>query len=498
MRANIERHVCTWEKEGSGESSVGELIISGNQIEFYVKDAGNPFLAAYVGRDIEHQYKVITNGVEQIGGNRTLDFATSYNVRYVLVQNFPFAPGCETAGITGFSFMIPELMDWFHGIKTVEILPMSEVGEFRAGEISLPEIVLHDNSPRIAIAFESFSINETMRADSRTEIIIKNQPRLYVNYDTAVTTERVRRDVRCLMQFWGLMIGTVSDALDIRLDIEGTEYHSWLFMNGDFSYNASQRRVFNRPRTTLETVNEKVTNYFTNWYNFYYDVKFDLIRNMYFSANDRKRIFAEDIFVLYVKILEGYHLRISGDEEQANALKAAIKASRKNIKRLIFTDDGIPLFSEAIEKSIPDWDYNSSHADEIAGWIATGYLGRTGLAERLKQLDEAFFRVIAMNASVITDRSGRVTDPETEVRYYKMIVATRNYYSHFKNDKTDVFSFSQLNDSIFVLKALIVIILFSNMKVSNEDIRKIMCWDQELGHRTMYLRKEGEKPPVNC
>ena len=217
---------------------------------------------------------------------------------------------------------------------------------------------------------------------------------------------------------------------------------------------------------------------------------------MYFSANNRKSIFAEDIFVLYVKILEGYHLRISGDEHQANILKEAIKVSRKEIKHLIFTKEGAPLFSKALEEAVPGWTFNSSHANEIANWIATGFLGRTGLAERLKQLDNEFFRVIASNASVITDRSGQITDPETEEHYYKMIVATRNYYSHFKNDKTDVFTFTQLHDSIFVLKSLILMILFSNMGVSHEDIRIIMSWDMELGGRTGYLRKSGEKPPV--
>ena len=496
MPSIIERHICNWKRDSTEKSAVGELVIAGNQIEFYVKDVGNASPATYIGSDTEHHIKVVTNGTDRFGANNTLDLAMSYNVRYVLKQNFAFAPGCEISNITGFSFRIPELMDWFHGIRTVEMLPPSEEGEFRAGEINLPEIVLHDQAPHIFVAFESSSINETMRVDSRTEIIIKNQPRLYVQYDTTVTTEQVRRDVRCLMQFWGLMIGTVTDAIDIRLDIEGEVCKSWLYMNGDFSYNTSTRRIFNRPRTTLGTVDEKISTYFANWYDFYYNEKFDLVRNMYFSANNRKSIFAEDIFVLYVKILEGYHLRISGDEHQANILKEAIKVSRKEIKHLIFTKEGAPLFSKALEEAVPGWTFNSSHANEIANWIATGFLGRTGLAERLKQLDNEFFRVIASNASVITDRSGQITDPETEEHYYKMIVATRNYYSHFKNDKTDVFTFTQLHDSIFVLKSLILMILFSNMGVSHEDIRIIMSWDMELGGRTGYLRKSGEKPPV--
>ena len=497
MASNIERHICTWKRDSSEKSVVGELVINGNQIEFYAKDVGNASPAVYIGSDIEHRYKVVTNGVDRFGANNTLDLASSYNVRYVLQQNFEFAPGRETSNISGFSFIIPELIDWFHGVRTVEMLPLSKKGEFRAGEIKLPEIVLHEQSPRISIAFESASINETMRVDSRTEIIVKNQPRLYVNYDGTVTTEQVRKDVRCLMQFWGLLIGTVSDAVDVRLDLEGEVCKSWLYMNGDFSYNTSSRRIDNRPRTTYETIGDNIAFFFGNWYDFYYDDQYHLVRNMYFSANNRSQIFAEDIFVLYVRILEGYHLRISGDEQQSKILRDAIKVSRKEIKHLIFTDEGKPLFAAALEKGFPGWTFNSAHADEISNWIATGFLGRTGLAERLKELDRDYFRVIALNASVITDRSGNPTDPATEHRYFRMIVDTRNYFSHFKNDKTNVFNFTQLTDSIFVLKALILMIFLSRMGMDKEDIRKVMSWDMELGRRTGYLRKSGEKPPVN-
>lgn len=163
---------------------------------------------------------------------------------------------------------------------------------------------------------------------------------------------------------------------------------------------------------------------------------------------------------------------------------------------MIFTDEGKPLFSEILDEVIPGWTYNTSHADNIAGWIAHGFLGRTSLDERLKILDNEFFKIIAKNANILTVPSASTVDPKTEEQYYRMIVATRNYYSHFKNDKHNVLSFQQLHDSIFVLKALIVMILFSRMGMEKESIRQIMSWDIELGHRTMYLRKPGEKSPI--
>ena len=497
MLPKLERHICNWKREGTDKINVGELILNGNRIEFYVKDTGNASPAIYIGEDLGHFYKVVTNSTVQFGTNKTIDLAASYNARYVLIQNYSFNPGRETSGITGFSFVIPELMDWFHGIVTVKMLADSETDELYAQEISLPEIVLKSDSPRISVSFESSSANETMKIDSRTQAIIKNEPRIFVNYDSTVDTEQVRKDIRHIMQFWGLMIGTVSDALDIRLNIEGAKLKSWLYLNTDFSYNTFSKSVFSRPLTTIETVGEKIQDYFTSWYDFCCNEKFNLVRNMYFSYNNRKTVFAEDIFVTYVRVLEGYHLRMTGDEEKANAIKEAISAFSGKIKELIFTDEGKKTFSEALSVSEANWNFTSKHADAIATWIASGFLERKGLSERLKELDKQFYNVISMNSSIITDRLGEKQDAKTENLYFRMIVATRNYYSHFKNDPTNVFQYQQLNDSIYVLKSLIVMILFSQMGMINDDIRKIVCFDSELSHRTMFLRQEGEKPPVS-
>lgn len=60
MASNIERHICTWKRDSSEKSVVGELVINGNQIEFYAKDVGNASPAVYIGSDIEHRYKVVT------------------------------------------------------------------------------------------------------------------------------------------------------------------------------------------------------------------------------------------------------------------------------------------------------------------------------------------------------------------------------------------------------------------------------------------------------
>ena len=179
------------------------------------------------------------------------------------------------------------------------------------------------------------------------------------------------------MQFFGLLIGTVSTAQDIRLSVEGQDLKSWLFVNHDFSYNVATSGMTNRPHSYLYVVNDKLQFYYSNWRTFYLDDSFSLLRRIYFSVNGKKEIFAEEIFVEYMRILDGYHARISGDEETKRKLKEALKASTKSIKQLIFTDEGTPLFEKPIRSVIPEWKCNSSHKDEIAGWIAAGFLAKT-------------------------------------------------------------------------------------------------------------------------
>ena len=66
-------------------------------------------------------------------------------------------------------------------------------------------------------------------------------------------------------------------------------------------------------------------------------------------------------------------------------------------------------------------------------------------------------------------------------------MATRNYYSHYKDDKKNVLEFCQMNETINVLKALLLMILYSHMGIEKEVIKKIMAGDSELHFQTSCL-----------
>ena len=93
-----------------------------------------------------------------------------------------------------------------------------------------------------------------------------------------------------------------------------------------------------------------------------------------------------------------FQIRPSGDEKQSENLETAIKVSEKEIKKLIFTPEGKPIFEKVLNDALPGWTFKASHAKQISKWIATGYLGKTALSDRLKNLDNQFFNIIANNS----------------------------------------------------------------------------------------------------
>lgn len=496
----LKRHIGLFSTEGKGKDNVAELIIDGNYIEFYSRNSNEIFPCAFLGGDGKHPYKVITSGISRTGKYRSLEWGCSYRALYALTRNGTcrFENGLEVdrRDIVEVSFNIPELIEWL-GFRTVEC-GATENKEVFAIETKMEELILLDDKINVSLYLESKSFNNITEYDTRTEFLIKNQPRIRIIYkDEPVDIQSVHTDIRCIMQFFGLLIGYVSDAVDIRMSHTIEDYKSWLFINQDMSYNLKSIDAMNRPRTSLEQCEGDIANYFKCWHRFYYDDKYELIRRMYFSANDKKEIFAEDILVLYIRILEGYSLRKSGDDPEAENFKVALDNCSKEIKALIFTEEGMPIFEKAISEAGITWKFNSTHALNIGTWIASGYLERKGLAQRIKEIDRNYFDIIAKNASFIEHEVGRKNEDISEEalisKCFRDLVSTRNYYSHYKEDKMGVLTLSQMNTAIRVIKALIIMIFYYEMGIEKEKIREIMIKDTELHFETIVLQENKEQ-----
>ena len=70
-----------------------------------------------------------------------------------------------------------------------------------------------------------------------------------------------------------------------------------------------------------------------------------------------------------------------------------------------------------------------------------------------------------------------------------MIQKYQKYYSHYKADKSNVLNFTQICNSINVLKALITMIMFNHIGMEKSMIKNAITNDGELSFQTICLRE---------
>ncbi len=364
-------------------------------------------------------------------------------------------------------------------------------------EEDIADILLLDNDDlNVKFSFASKTCNNYLSAWSSTRIIVEKIPEIHIKYKHPVSIETVRSDIQMNMEFWGIIIGRVSTVEEILIhfsDSNTVECHDCkqMYINADYSYNLRAMDLFHRTNTDYKLLKDSISTFYEGWSIFYHNEKYDYIRNNYFMVNRKTKSFLEDIFVTYVRFLEGYELRISGDDNKKETIKKQIKSIEKEIKLAIRVDDIKKKIEEAIAPTDPDWKLNSDHSGEMAAWIANGFIGNISLDSRLKKLDDKYLNIISKNKAII--EKDTVNETLSANDYYKMIANTRHYFSHFKEDETGILSTSQMTDTVNVLKGLILMIFYDNMGMSTDYARSILIRNSELGFETQCLLTEEEK-----
>ena len=494
----MERIIASFKTEKnaifSEEEHIGEIVLDGNSIEFYVRDTNNPFVHSYIGGDGHFGYTVFVDGPEYIGNNKTLDNSSCYRVLCVLKSAQVHRDPIEKENVTECSFTIPELIPWIN-MKTVSYEQVS-MTEAIGIEENVPDLVLINNDDtEVRLSFSSKTCKNVMNGWSATRIMVEKVPEIHIKYSQPVSLERVRSDIQMNMEFWGLIIGHVSTAEDVLVhfvcnnEVEKTNC-KLLFFNADYSYNLRAIDLFHRINTDYQMLRESIGLLYEGWSKFFHEDKFSYIRNSYFSVNRKEQPVLEDIFVTYVRILEGYELRTSEDDNIRTQIEDQIKGIEKDIKDAIREEDIKKKLEDAINPVKSDWRMNSSHAGELARWIADGFIRNTTLETRIKKLDDSHLNIIGKNKTVIEKPNGKSC---TNDDYYSRIAKTRNYYSHFKEDDTGILSIRQMIDTVNVLKGLILLIFYENMGLNIDDARSLLIRNSELGFETKCLMTEEER-----
>lgn len=235
--------ICAWNRLPTENDYVGELIISGNSIDFLCRDRSHTLPAIYIGNDSAHSYAVVSQGLKHrpVAINRSLAHASAYSVKYVLSSADSISPDdINENSLTGISFTFPELPDWFADKYAVKLFKTKD-GRAAACEVDTPTLLLHEKAPVIELSFASETLCESISKDCRTEAAVKRWPRIFISYEHQTSIHSALNDVRALMQFWGLIIGHVSSVSSIEVSLSSGDYA--LYINDDLSYNDYEFRI---------------------------------------------------------------------------------------------------------------------------------------------------------------------------------------------------------------------------------------------------------------
>lgn len=421
--------ICAWNRLPTENDYVGELIISGNSIDFLCRDRSHTLPAIYIGNDSAHSYAVVSQGLKYrpVTTNHSLAHASAYSVKYVLSSAGSISPDdINENSLTGISFTFPELPDWFVDKYAVKLCQTKD-GRAAACEVDTPTLLLHEKAPVIELSFASETLCESISKDCRTEAAVKRWPRIFISYEHQTSIHSALNDVRALMQFWGLIIGHVSSVSSIEVSLSSGDYA--LYINDDLSYNDYEFRIPYATVTAYEADGLHILDMFSKWYSFFCDDKFTLIRELFFYINSHREYFAEDLFLSYARILESYH------------------------------------------KSKPKGN------------------DRAYLYDRLCALDNEYFNIITLNDSFAGNSIGPSKNASDQ--YIHKIVNTRNYYTHAAplNNK-ETLNFQELAHTIKVLKALTIMIFFDIMGFDKSHQLKSICRYADLSIQVHPLIEE--------
>lgn len=449
-----------------GDNNIGHLSIKGNEITFSIDDEGDIFARNFIGYKEGHIFKVFTYGQEKV--NSTGYF---YRVSKVFLYNGNDYDKYDDTidGIESFSFEIQELKDWLK-IPSIEWEALEDETVI-IHELETPIINLKDKNVKVYIKYECKDFIEGI--SSLNAMALRKCPRIFVEFQTPQNDVVVSNYIRIITRFFSLLIGKVSKVNDIRLNLVDKELRMWLFINEDFSVNNDRNLYMINYRTTFQEISEHLNIWFETWYDFSNDSSFMFLQNYFFSTCSGEYWMIEELFLTYVKFIEGYDLRVSQDEKKAELLYESLVDVMKsnNVMKIL-----LPEFKKVGSKS----KYKEK---DIAKWISNGFLGRVALEDRISRIDKKFFNIISSNSSDVING----ISPND---LYKKIAKTRNYYSHFKSDSEGILDMKEIYALIAVMKFMITIILLSHMGLENDIIRSIIIKDEVFWSFTKHLRKD--------
>lgn len=397
----------------------------------------------------------------------------SYSVQKAVFHNgmgLDEMPGDEINNIEWASFSIRGFSKWY-GKSGLEVTCIDNQ-YFKVKQKKEDIFYVYKGKDFDVIIFFNANYPPITMDGAGNTITLENSPHIGILYHSPVTDIELLAHIRIIYRFFALLIGSLGYIDDIWFRRQGISMPYLYLINEDITYNINSRFGFGYEyRTKFNDIKDKLQELFNNWLSFSSDEIFNFLLHNYFNLYKDKSFIFEDYFLTCCKFIEGYSIRKNGDVD-----KELIKRLEKEIRPLFQNDKTgkEPTQVKKVLQKISDQMNVKYEAKNISNAVAYALINTKTLESRFKDIELEFFSIISNNQESIlgSDYSGKSLN--------ERIVKTRNFYSHFKSDKSDILSIQQMYRCNDILLALITCILLNEIGFSIDEIKEILKHDADF------------------
>lgn len=448
----MKEYIGTWNKgdEYKEVGKAGKLVVDEDSISLHLESCDFFVKGTFISRYNHRYIKAYSNGLYN-------GLCNIY--QYVLFNNssdLEELKGDKIESISECLLYIPNIIEWFN----IKCLHMDK--SFTVSYLMPNPVLIKNNECIIEYKFlPELPMFDYPFIGNSTKVTMENKPYIHILYKTSVDIERLEADIKKLARFFSLLIGRIDGISEIRFKTENSK--SWFEFYNRIDYtHLTNSNVYNSGispiRTTYEDIGENLPLYYNKWVDFY-EIHELLIDNFH-KILGKKSSSIQDQFLTWCRFLDGYYIRKYEDSQKSDIIK-------KQIISILKGNDIEKLFKEAFKEVQSEYNRNN-----IAKWIQKGFLERVSFGDKVRKIDGNLYKLVEKNIEYILRE-----DIDNKMVIFSKINATRNFYSHFKDDNKGCLSFAEIYRINDILYVLIISILLNEIGIEYRKVYDILRKD---------------------
>lgn len=334
-----------------------------------------------------------------------------------------------------------------------------------------PILVCEDSIKKITIEYEAKWPKTNSNTENPIYFTLESKPVLKIRYKETKSIEEVEQEIVNLVRFFAILIGRIDGVNNVLFKTAESKRFYQLYNNADYTHLQDSNGYLDRDRTTYDELPIALEELYGNWLKF--NEKYNLIIEYFFAMNGKKTLSVEDQYITWCRFLNGYYIRKHNQDYKATIILDKVKELIENSE-----------FEEGLKDIFLEID-ESYDRKRIAKAIAQSYLQKISFGDMVRSISEDNFFFIENNIKQVFGESESIRAKDV----YKKINDTRNYYAHFKEDKTNCMSFKEIYFMNQVLYCLSVSVIFHELGIPNDRLENIFKKDDIIWHNNIWTKK---------